>query len=412
MWQTCERIWTHVHLATFDPALDDSYGRLLNQAIGVRDGRISAIGPMTSLDGLTLSAEIIDGAGRWLTPGLIDAHTHLVFAGNRAEEFEQRLQGASYAAIAQCGGGILATVKATRKASVNELVALAEPRLKALLAEGVTSVEIKSGYGLDLTTELNMLRAAKQLQQRYPVRISTTLLGAHALPAEFIDDAEGYIDWVCNALIPAAAQEGLADAVDVFCETLAFSPSQCERVFQAARQQGLGIKAHAEQLSNLHGAELAASYGAWSADHLEFLDEAGVKALAQAGTVATLCPGAFYFLRQSQLPPIALLRQHRVPMAVATDLNPGSSPLASLRLAMNMACSLFRLTPAEALAGTTRCAAQALNLATELGQLKVGMIADMALWEIDHPAELAYQFGVNCLAQRIFGGEISHVSAR
>lgn len=412
VWNTCNRIWINVHLATFDPRVDNSYGSLMNQAIGVCDGRIVAIGPTASLGDLSLCAEIIDGTGRWLTPGLIDPHTHLVFAGNRAEEFEQRLLGARYEAIAQRGGGILATVNATRKASVDALVALAEPRLKALLAEGVTTVEIKSGYGLELATELDMLRAAKHLQQRYPVRISTTLLGAHALPPEFRDDADGYIDWVCHLLIPAAAKEGLADAVDVFCETLAFSPAQCERVFIAAQQQGLGIKAHAEQLSNLQGAALAARYGAWSADHLEFLDESGVIAMAKAGTVATLCPGAFYFLRQSQLPPIELLRQHRVPMAVATDLNPGSAPLASLQLAMNMACTLFRLTPAEALAGTTRNAAQALNLGDQLGQLKVGMIADMALWDIHHPAELAYQFGVNPLNQRIVAGEIAHVSSR
>jgi imidazolonepropionase len=414
VWNTCERIWINVQLATLDPAVDDRYGSLLNQAIGVRDGRIVAIGAMTplldnSLLDSSLPAEIIDGAGRWLTPGLIDAHTHLVFAGNRAEEFEQRLLGASYETIARSGGGIQSTVNATRKASVAELVALAEPRLRALLAEGVTTVEIKSGYGLELTTELNMLRAAKQLQQRYPVRVSTTLLGAHALPPEFSEDAEGYIDWVCAELIPAAANEGLADAVDLFCETLAFSPAQSERVFIAAQQQGLGIKAHVEQLSNQQGAALAARYGAWSADHLEFLDEFGVIAMARAGTVATLCPGAFYCLRQTQLPPIELLRQHRVPMAVATDLNPGSSPIASLQLAMHMACTLFRLTPAEALAGTTRNAAKALNLGDRLGQLKVGMLADMALWDIEHPAELAYQFGVNPLVQRIVAGEPIHV---
>ncbi|MEH6472365.1 MAG: imidazolonepropionase [Halopseudomonas sp.] len=412
MWQSCERIWTNVHLATLNPQIGDSYGRLENQAIGVRDGRISAIAPMADLPELAFSTEIIDAEQRWLTPGLIDAHTHLVFAGNRAEEFEQRLLGASYQAIAQQGGGILSTVRATRKASVDELAALATPRLKALMAEGVTTVEIKSGYGLCLDTELNMLRAAKQLQQLYPVRVSTTLLGAHALPPEFSDDADGYIDWVCRELIPAAVEQRLADAVDVFCETIAFSAPQCERVFQTARQHGLGIKAHTEQLTNLHGAELAARYGAWSADHLEYLDETGVKVMAQAGTVATLCPGAFYFLRQNQLPPIDLLRQHSVPMAVATDLNPGSSPLASLHLAMNMACTLFGLTPAEALAGTTRCAAQALNRATDLGQLKVGMVADMALWDIQHPAELAYQFGVNPLLQRIVAGEVSHVPGR
>jgi len=411
VWKTCERIWIHVHLATLDPALEESYGRLFDQALGVRDGRIVAIGPMAELEGLTLSAEIIDAEGRWLTPGLIDPHTHLIFAGNRAAEFEQRLLGASYEEISRNGGGILSTVTATRNASVDELVTLAEPRLRALLAEGVTTLEIKSGYGLELSSELNMLRAAKQLQQRYPVRISTTLLGAHALPLEYSDDADGYIDWVCEVLIPAAVSENLTDAVDVFCETIAFSTAQCERVFQAAQRHGLGIKAHAEQLSNLQGAALAARYGAWSADHLEFLDETGVMAMAQAGSVATLCPGAFYVLRQNQRPPIDLFRQHRVPMAVATDLNPGSSPLASLRLAMHMACTLFQLTPAEALAGTTRCAAQALNLGEQLGQLKVGMIADMVLWNIEHPAELAYQFGVNTLAQRIVAGELNNVSA-
>ncbi|OMH32788.1 imidazolonepropionase [Motiliproteus sp. MSK22-1] len=406
--KSCDRIWTHVNLATLNPEVEGPYGVLLNQSVSVLDGRIVAIQAMESLDLATVSADVIDGQGKWLTPGLVDAHTHLVFAGNRAEEFEQRLLGVGYEEIARRGGGIISTVNATRKASVEELVTLSGPRLEALLAEGVTTVEIKSGYGLSVESELKMLRAAKQLEQLYPVRISTTLLGAHAVPPEFSDNADGYIELVCNELIPAAVAEGLADSVDVFCESIAFSPDQCKRVFQTAREQGLGIKAHVEQLSNLHGAELASNYGAWSADHLECIDENGVKAMAAAGTVATMCPGAFYFLRETRVPPIELFRRHNVPMAVATDLNPGSSPLASLRLAMNMACTLFRMTPEEALAGATRCGAQALRMGSELGQLKVGMCADMALWDIEHPAELAYQFGVNSLVQRIFSGEVKN----
>ncbi|MBY4676961.1 imidazolonepropionase [Marinobacterium sp. CAU 1594] len=401
-------MWINANLATFDPAVERPYGALFNQAVGVSDSRIQVIAPMETLDAARLPGKVTDARGGWLTPGLVDAHSHLVYAGSRAKEFEQRLLGASYEEIARQGGGILSTVRATREASVKQLVELSEPRLKALLAEGVTSVEIKSGYGLNVESELNMLRAARQLGERHPVRVSTSLLGAHALPPEFQDDADGYIDLVCNELIPAAVAEGLADAVDVFCETIAFSPAQCERVFQAAQQHGLGIRAHVEQLSNQQGAALAARYGAWSVDHLEWLDEAGVEALAAAGTVATLLPGAFYFLRDTKLPPIELLRKHRVPMAVATDLNPGSSPLASLRLAMNMACTLFRLTPEEALAGATRFGAQALGQAGEIGQLKVGMRADMLLWDIEHPAELAYQFGVNPIRQRIVDGEPSH----
>jgi len=401
-----ERIWTNVNLATLDADVGEPYGARIDCAVGVRDGRIVAVAPMEDIAILPSSTEVIDGEGGWLTPGLIDAHTHLVFAGNRAREFELRLQGVGYEEIARQGGGILSTVKATRAAGVEELVELARPRLEALLREGVTGVEIKSGYGLDLESELNMLRAARALGERYPVRVSTSLLAAHALPPEFEGEPDAYIDRVCDEIIPAAVAEGLADAVDVFCETIAFSPAQCERVFQAAQAHGLGIRAHVEQLSNQHGAELAARYGAWSVDHLEWLDEAGIEAMAQAGTVATLLPGAFYFLHETRVPPIDLLRRHRVPMAVATDLNPGSSPLASLRLAMNMACTLFRLTPEEALAGVTRHAARALGQGRELGQIKVGMHADMVLWDIEHPAELAYQFGVNPIKQRIIGGRI------
>ncbi|MBN0986090.1 imidazolonepropionase [Amphritea pacifica] len=392
-----------------DPNIEAPYGGLKDQAVGVLDGKIAVIAPMSELDLKAVTAELIDARGGWMTPGLIDAHTHLVYAGNRAEEFEQRLLGVSYAGIARQGGGILSTVSATRNATVDELVELSQPRLNALMAEGVTTVEIKSGYGLSLEAELNMLRAAKQLAAQNPVRVSATLLGAHALPPEFRDDAEGYIDLVCHELIPVAAREGLADAVDVFCESIAFTPAQCDRVFRAACENGLGIHAHAEQLSNLHGAELAASYGAWSADHLEWLDEAGVRAMAEQGTVATLLPGAFYFLRETKLPPIELLRNYRVPMAIATDLNPGSSPLASLQLMMNMACTLFCLTPEEALKGVTRHGAQALGSAADIGMLREGMLADMVLWNIRHPAELASQFGVNPIRQRIVAGEVNHV---
>lgn len=409
MFDRCDRIWINANLATFDAGVGRAYGALTRQALAVRDGRIRAIAPMDSLGEVDPAAEVIDAKGGWLTPGLVDAHTHLVFAGNRAREFELRLEGASYEEIARSGGGIISTVSATRNASVEDLVRLSEPRLKALMKEGVTSVEIKSGYGLSLDDELKMLRAARVLGERNPVRVSTSLLAAHALPPEFEGNADAYIDLVCNKIIPAAADEGLADAVDVFCETIAFSPAQCERVFQSAQEYGLGIRAHVEQLSNQHGAALAAHYGAWSADHLEWLDEAGIEAMAEAGTVATLLPGAFYFLRDTKVPPIELLRQHRVPMAVATDLNPGSSPLASIRLALNMACTLFRLTPEEALAGATRNGARALGLDGTIGQLRAGMQADMVLWDIEHPAELAYQFGVNPIRQRILAGEIHNV---
>ncbi|MCP8686087.1 imidazolonepropionase [Marinobacterium sedimentorum] len=409
VFDTCERIWINANLATFDAAVQAGYGALAAQAIGVREGRIVAIAPMSAFDASAVSAEIIDARGGWMTPGLVDAHTHLVFAGSRAQEFEQRLKGVSYEEIARNGGGIISTVRATRSATVAELVRLSEPRLQALMREGVTSVEIKSGYGLSLEDELKMLRAARLLGERNAVRVSTSLLAAHALPPEFSGNADGYIDLICNEIIPAAVAEGLVDAVDVFCESIAFSPAQCERVFKAAQQHGLGVRAHVEQLSNLHGAALAARYGAWSVDHLEWLDEEGVQAMAASGTVATLLPGAFYFLRDTRVPPIELLRQHGVGMAVATDLNPGSSPLASIRLAMNMACTLFRLTPEEALAGCTRFGARGLGLEGKVGELRVGMQADMVLWDIDHPAELAYQFGVNLVRERIVAGEVNNV---
>ena len=411
MLAACEKIWINVQIASLNPAQPQAYGLLTHQALGVSNGMIQCITPMQVFEqerANLKSAVISDTQGALITPGLIDCHTHLIHAGNRAQEFEQRLLGASYEQIAQQGGGILSTVRATRAASVEQLVELAIPRLKALMAEGMTTIEIKSGYGLDLDTELNMLRAARELAKSFPVRISTTLLGAHALPPEYKDRADAYIDWVCAELIPAAVSENLADAVDVFCEHIAFSPVQTERVLQVARDYGLGIHVHAEQLSNQHAATLAARYGAWSADHLEWLDEAGVMAMAESGTVATLLPGAFYFLRETKTPPIELLRRYQVPMAVATDFNPGTSPLASIRLAMNMACTLFRLTPEEALTSVTRHAAQALGLQDQIGQLGAGFAADFIVWDIQHPAELAYQVGINPIKQRVFAGEITH----
>lgn len=412
MFEACEKIWINAQLASFDPAQTSAYGLLPKQALGIKQGVIQCIAPMQVFEqerSNLNSTEIIDAQGALITPGLIDCHTHLIHAGNRAQEFEQRLLGVSYEQIAQQGGGILSTVYATRKASVEQLVELAIPRLKTLMTEGVATIEIKSGYGLDLDSELNMLRAARELAKRFPVRISTTLLGAHTLPPEYKNRADAYIDWVCNELIPAAVSEKLADAVDVFCEHIAFSPAQTERVLQAAQSYGLGIHVHAEQLSNQHASALAARYHAWSADHLEWLDEEGIQAMAASSTVATLLPAAFYFLRETKVPPIELLRHYQVPMAVATDFNPGTAPLASLRLTMNMACTLFRLTPEEALLGVTRHAAKALGLQDQIGQLREGFAADFIVWDIQHPAELAYQVGINPIKQRVFAGAITHV---
>ena len=335
-----------------------------------------------------------------LTPSLIDCHTHIVHGGHRAAEFEQRLKGASYAEIAAAGGGIVSTVAATRAASVDQLVALALPRVDALLAEGVSVIEVKSGYGLDADTELNMLRAARRLADLRPITIKTSFLGAHAVPPEFKGRADAYIDEICIPALIQAHRESLVDAVDGFCESIAFNCAQIERVFKKAQELKLPVKLHAEQLTLLNGAALAARYGALSADHLEYLDEPGVAAMAGANTVAVLLPGAFYTLRETQLPPIELLRKHRVPVAIATDCNPGSSPLASLLLTMNMACTLFGLTPEEALVGVTRVAASALGL-NDRGVIAEGMIADLALWQVAHPAELSYRVGFNPLQERI-----------
>lgn len=373
----------------------------------VEGDQIAGLWPEHGFDPALAGAAEEAGRGGVMTPGLVDCHTHLVYAGDRAGEFEQRLEGVSYEEIARAGGGILSSVRATRAASEDQLIAASLARLDALLADGVTTVEIKSGYGLTLADELKMLRVARRLGELRPVRVVTTLLGAHAVAPEYAGRADDYVSLVCEQMIPAVAGEGLADAVDVFCEGIGFSLAQCERIFQAAQEHGLAIKAHAEQLSNLGGSALAAKYGALSADHVEYLDEAGVCAMAEAGTVAVLLPGAFQVLCETQLPPIKLLRQYKVPMAVASDANPGTSPICLPTLMAHLACTLFRLTPREALAGMTAHAARALGR-PELGRIAVGAPADLCLWDIRQPAELAYAVQAGRLRQRIFCGEITH----
>lgn len=388
---------TDANIATMDSSIDAPYGAIDNAALAIKDGHIAWLGKQTELPEFdALATPIISAKGQWLTPGLIDCHTHLVFAGSRAEEFEQRLQGVSYEQIAAQGGGIASTVRATRAADHEALFVLAKDRLNALYSEGVTTVEIKSGYGLDCENELKILEVARLLGENHPVDVKTTFLGAHALPPEYKGRSDEYIELVCNEMLEQVVAGKLADAVDVFCENVGFSHAQTRRVFAAASKHGLPVKCHAEQLSNQHGAQLVAEFKGLSADHIEHLDEQGVKAMAVAGTVAVLLPGAFYFLRETKQPPIALLKQYNVPMAISTDFNPGTSPLCSLQLMMNMGCTLFRLTPEETLAGVTKNAAKALGL-TDRGVLKVGMRADIAHWQISHPAQLSYQLGVNKL---------------
>lgn len=399
-WQT---VLLNVNIATMSNGASD-YGEILDGALAIENGKIAWIGKQNKMPKYDAD-EIIDGEGQWLTPGLIDCHTHIVFGGNRANEFEMRLQGKSYEEIAKAGGGIISTVNATREATEAELLEGALKRAKALNSQGVTTLEIKSGYGLDIENELKMLRVASQISHVLPLTVKRTFLGAHALPPEFKENSQGYIDLVCNEMLSQAQASDLVDAVDVFCEGIAFDADQTEQVFQAASKLNIPVKIHAEQLSNIGGTALAAKYNALSSDHIEFLDEAGVQAMADAGMTAVLLPGAFYFLRETQLPPIELLRKYNVPMAIASDANPGSSPLNSLQLMLNMACTLFRLTPNEALAGVTCFGAKALGVSNEKGQLKVGMDADIAMWDITQPAELCYQFGVNPLSRLFKSGK-------
>jgi imidazolonepropionase len=392
-----DTVWLNARLATLAPT-QAGLGILESGAIAARDGRIAFVGPQDELPAAwRRGARVIDCEGRWITPALIDCHTHLVYGGDRAHEFELRLAGATYEEIARQGGGILSTVRATRDASEGELLRSALRRLDALIAEGVGTVEVKSGYGLNLDTERKSLRAARQLPKQRDVAIRATFLGAHALPPEFTDRRDAYIDYVANTMIPTLAGEGLIDAVDGFCERIA-------RVFTAAKRAGLPVKLHAEQLSNSGGAGLAAEFGALSADHLEYADEDGVVAMAKAGVVAVLLPGAYYMLKERQAPPVALLRKHRVPIAVATDSNPGTSPMTSLLLALNMAATLFGLTVDECLAGATRNAARALGLGEETGTLEAGKWADLAIWDIERPAELVYRLGFNPLHARVWRG--------
>jgi imidazolonepropionase len=397
-----DTLWLDARLATLAPGRP-GLGVVEKGAIGAKDGRIVYAGPQAELPpGIdAMDRKFLDG--RWVTPGLIDCHTHLVHGGDRAQEFELRLAGAGYEEIARAGGGILSTVKATRAASDEALVTTARSRLDRLIAEGVTSIEVKSGYGLNEETEARMLRAARRLAKERSVDVSTSFLGAHALPPEF-SDKDKYIDLVCG-MIPVLKREGLVDAVDAFCEGIAFSPQQTARVFEAANAAGLPVKLHADQLSNLHGAKLAAQYGALSADHLEHTDEEGAAAMAKSGTVAVLLPGAAYMLREKTFPPVGLLRKHGVPMAVATDCNPGTSPITSLLTVMNMAATLFRRTVDEIISGVTRDAARALGKLTDVGTLETGKYCNLAIWEIERPAELVYRVGFNPLVQRIWRGQ-------
>lgn len=398
-------IWRNVRLATMDPERGTPYGLLDGHALIVRQGKIRDIVPESSL--YLTHDNTLDMQGRLITPGLIDCHTHLVFGGNRAGEWEQRLNGVSYQQISAQGGGINATVSATRSATDEQLLHVAHQRMEQLIKEGVTLLEIKSGYGLDLPTEEKILRVVAALAAENIVEISPTLLAAHATPAEYRDDPDGYITLVCETIMPQLWEQGLFETVDLFCESVGFSLAQSERVFQAAQALGIPIKGHVEQLSLLGGAQLVSRYQGLSADHIEYLDEAGVAAMSQSGTVGVLLPGAFYFLKEQQRPPVALLRQYQVPMAVATDFNPGTSPFISLHWAMNMACVQFGLTPEEAWAGVTRHAARALGRHATHGQLKAGFVADFVVWDATLPVEILYEPGRNPLYQRVFKGQIA-----
>lgn len=406
-------ILTNARIVTMEPGID---GYLPSKpcTLVIRGGYINAIlqneNELEALHrDITDDVPVFDCKDKIITPGLIDPHTHLIFAGSRAQEFENRLNGMSYEAIAESGGGINSTVKATREASIEELVELALPRLDSLIRSGCTTIEVKSGYGLTLDDEVKMLLAAKALENHRRINVTTTLLAAHTVPPEFHGRADDYIDYVIGTIIPHVAKHQLADAVDVFCESVGFTLEQTKRVFLAAKEHGLAIKGHTEQLSNLGGSALAAEFKALSVDHIEYLDDVGVRALASNGTVATLLPGAFYFLRETQQPPIQSLRSQSVPMAIGSDLNPGTSPFANLQLMMNMACTLFRLTPEESLRGVTCHAAKAIGQDQHIGQIKLGYRADLAVWNIDHPSELSYQFGMSGLSKRIIAGSVEDV---
>ncbi|SBS33675.1 Imidazolonepropionase [Marinomonas aquimarina] len=400
--QDWDSLWLGANIATM---VHGRYQLLEQGAIAVKNGHIAWLGMVADVPEHSVM-HTYQLEGGLITPGLVDCHTHLVFAGNRANEFEMRLNGASYQEIAKAGGGIMSSVHATRAASVEQLLASAEPRLKSLMADGITTLEIKSGYGLSTASEIAMLQAAKGLLDLHPVDIKTTCLAAHALPPEFAERADDYIDYLCDELLPKVAQLGLADAVDAFCEGIGFSVAQTERYFKAAKVLGLPVKLHAEQLSALGGSAMAASHQALSADHLEYVTEDDVKAMAKAGTVAVILPGAFYVLREKQRPPIELFRKHGVPMAIATDANPGTAPVLSLRLMMNMACTLFAMTPEEALAGVTLNGAKALGMADQVGSLEVGKRANFVHWNVSSPAELSYWIGGQLLQQRVYNGEI------
>jgi imidazolonepropionase len=399
----CDRLWKRARLATM------AEGR---PGLGlVEDGLVAALGGRIVYAGSDRDApafearETIDCEDRWITPGLVDCHTHIVYGGNRAHEFELRLNGATYEELARAGGGIVSTMKATRDATEESLVASALPRVDTLMAEGVTTVEIKSGYGLDRGNEMKMLRAARRVGEERPLSVTTSFLGAHAMPPEAKGDKDAFIAAVCDEMLPAVAKAGLADCVDAFCDNIGFTLEQTKRVFDAAKAHGLPVKLHAEQLSNQHGAAMAARYGAQSADHLEHIDEAGVQALAKAGTVAVLLPGAFYFVRETQKPPVDLMRKHGTHMALASDSNPGSSPLTSLLLTMNMGATLFRLTVDECLLGVTRESARAVGRLDSVGTLEAGKACDLAIWDIERPAELVYRMGFNPLHQRVWHGQ-------
>jgi imidazolonepropionase len=400
MTKQCDVVIDNVRIASMQKN-GKPYGILSQSCVAIKDGKVLAI--FDSTDTSYQSSKRVDGENKWLLPGFIDCHTHLVYGGNRANEFEQRLQGKTYTEIAQQGGGILGTVNATREASELTLLTSAIKRAARLVEEGVTCIEVKSGYGLDLDTELKMLKVAKQISEHLPVSIVPTYLGAHTVPIEYRSNPDDYVQFVCDQVIPAVAKQQLASCVDVFCESIGFSPAQCRKIFAAAKTHKLNVKAHVEQLSDLKGAKLAAQFGAISVDHIEYLDPKDIPALKQSGTVAVLLPGAFYYLSETQKPPVAELRANNIPIAIATDLNPGSSPIASILTIMNMASILFGLTPEEVVYGVTLHAAKALDLSNK-GQIKTGMDADLCLWDIEHPAELVYGINQHRPAAKWFAG--------